>query len=138
MMTDDEAKDFYGATAEEWLKRWNEGRGVWSIEMGGLGPGYEQALQMCAARLIFWMVENKPDASGWADAEQWKAASERIEAWSHEDAELRALGLSGAQYGAALQIAARFYRDGPWAAIQSAPADRHIQVSKTFPGTVAA
>lgn len=34
----------YGKDAQEWLSRWDEGRSVWSISMGGFGPGYEQAL----------------------------------------------------------------------------------------------
>src|SRR5581483_2130454 len=36
----------YGTNAADWLARWDAGRAVWSIEMGGLGPGYEQCIHI--------------------------------------------------------------------------------------------
>src|SRR3990172_3354015 len=44
--------ELYGADAADWLKRWDEGRGVWSIEMGGLGPGYEQCIHITCAEIL--------------------------------------------------------------------------------------
>src|SRR5690349_6978437 len=41
-------EESYGKDAAVWVARFDEGRSVWSIEMGGLGPGYEQALQITA------------------------------------------------------------------------------------------
>ena len=29
--------------AAEQLRRWDAGDSIWTVEMGGLGPGYEQA-----------------------------------------------------------------------------------------------
>lgn len=42
----------YGKTVEDVLRRWDEGSSVWSVEMGGLGPGYEQCIQVLAMELI--------------------------------------------------------------------------------------
>src|SRR5271166_5092790 len=38
--------------AKEQLRRWDNGDSIWSIEMGGFGPGYEQALQICAIEIV--------------------------------------------------------------------------------------
>ena len=47
-------EDFFGAapTAQEQLKRWDEGRSIWTISMGGLGPSYEQAIQVLAIEIV--------------------------------------------------------------------------------------
>ena len=37
---------------KEALKWWDEGKSVFSIEMGGLGPGYEQCIHICVFELI--------------------------------------------------------------------------------------
>ena len=56
MMTQQEADKFYGKDAVEWLRRWDAGEGVWSIEMGGIGPGYEQCIQITAAEILRYMI----------------------------------------------------------------------------------
>ena len=35
-MTLKQKKSFYGETPEEWLRRWDDNEGCWSIEMGGM------------------------------------------------------------------------------------------------------
>jgi hypothetical protein len=132
--TEQEAKEFYGADAAEWLARWDAGDTVWTIEMGGLGPGYEQALQIAAAEIIRFMLAQAYNASAWEDKDFWKKTREEIEQWSFADGPIKELGLSGAQWGAAMNIAVNFYRDGPVKALTDDNLkDRHIQVSKTFP-----
>jgi len=129
----------YGADAQDWLKRWDDGDTVWSIEMGGLGPGYEQCIHITCAEIIRWMLTNKPDASKWEDTNAWKADRERIEQFSFSDPAIRELGLSGAQWGAALNLACQLYNRGPRAVLNDERVkDRHIQVQKHFPGSKAA
>lgn len=38
-------------TARELVSQWDSGETIWSIEMGGLGPGYEQAIQILAVEI---------------------------------------------------------------------------------------
>jgi hypothetical protein len=120
----------YGKDAQEWLNRWDEGRSVWSVSMGGFGPGYEQAIQIAAVEVVRFLLEKAYDASLWSNAEVWKGVSKEIETEMFN--RLDKLGLSGAQYGASVNLATVIYRQGP-AYVKSAPSDRQIQVSKNFP-----
>lgn len=126
--------DLYGADAADWLRRWDEGKTVWSIEMGGLGPGYEQAIQVTIAEILRHLLAKKYDSSKWGDEKAWQKDVESIRNASFENTMIGKLGLSGAQHGAALTVAARLYRDGPRKVLNSMPEKkRHIQVSKDFP-----
>lgn len=128
----------YGADAAEWLKRWDGGGTVWSIEMGGLGPGYEQAIQVTVAEILRWFLEHKPDLSLWEDETVYRAQREEMDKWSFANPTIKALGLSGAQFGAAVSLASKLYRDGPRHVMQvKSIKDRHIQVSRNFPGMAA-
>lgn len=133
---DEEFRDIqlYGLDAADWLSRWDAGRGVWSIEMGGLGPGYEQCIQITTAEILRHLLEAQYDHSAWDDKERWKADRDKIEQYSFQSEEIKRLGLSGAQWGAALNLAAMLYARGPRQIMgDSRVKDRHIQVSKTFP-----
>ena len=130
----------YGADAAEWLARWDAGRSVWSIEMGGIGPGYEQCIQIVAAEVLRWLLDNKLDAaSRWNDQAAWDSERERISAYGLEQPLIKSLGLSGAQWGAGVSLATRIYMDGP-RKVMTTPEiqDRKIQVSKNFPSYAAA
>lgn len=129
----------YGADAADWLKRWDSGRSCWSIEMGGLGPGYEQCIHITLAEILRHMLTKQYDATAWTDEAAWKRDREEINTMSHENATIKALGLSGAQWGAALQLACKFYMEGPRTIMTDERVkDRHIQVSRTFPQSAAA
>lgn len=126
--------DTYGADAADWLKRWDDGGSVWSIEMGGLGPGYEQCIHITTAEILRHMLASQYDAEKWEDRETWERDRKEIEAVGFANARIEALGLSGAQWGAAMNLALRFYRDGPRAVMTDKRVkDRHIQVQRTFP-----
>lgn len=129
----------YGADAADWLARWDAGKGVWSIEMGGLGPGYEQCIHITAAEVLRYLIANKVDCATQYEGDAWKELRSAIDKslWANE--QITALGLSGAQAGAAMSLATKLYKDGP-RKIMNEPSikDRHIQVSKHFPGVVAA
>lgn len=127
-------KELYGADAKEWLARWDGGKSVWSIEMGGLGPGYEQAIQVTAAEILRHIISVGYDSTQWDDSEKWKADCDSIRKASFDNEVINKLGLSGAQYGAASQIATKIYMDGPIKIMNNPDIkDRHIQVSKNFP-----
>lgn len=124
----------YGADATEWLKRWDGGKTVWSISMGGLGPGYEQAIQITVAEILRHLLERNYDASAWADSEKWQFDRKEIEAAGLANTKIGELGITGAQWGAAMNMALQLYRRGPRAIMADEQVkDRHIQVSRTFP-----
>ena len=122
-------------TVSEALAKWDAGESVFSVEMGGLGPGYEQAIQILAFELMraFGSVEI---ADGLSEDEWqilWEGELKRI-----RDATTDALnakyGYSGAQVGAATNLALCVIRQGYRAALRNeAVKDRLIQVSQEFP-----
>lgn len=123
----------YGADAVEWLKRWDSGRSVWTIEMGGLGPGYEQGIHVLCAEVLRVWIDQKIDATKWTEADEWKKAHEIADKHCIALPAIDALCLSGAQWGAAINIAHHLYKRGPRNVMADPEVkDRHIQVSKGF------
>lgn len=120
----------YGADSMDWLARWDAGRSVWSLAMGGLGPGYEQAIQITAAEMLRHIWGDA--AAVMRDAQPETAARARADALV--DPRLDPLGLSGAQWGAAAALAARLFTWGPRKMFTDPKMkDRMISVSKDFP-----
>lgn len=127
-------REIYGSSVVDWLSRWDAGKGVWSISMGGLGPGYEQAIQVTVAELVRIMLGAPFDAGDWENLEVWERDRDAIRVKAFENDVINSMGLSGAQYGAALSLAAKLYMDGPIAVMTNESLkERHIQVSKHFP-----
>lgn len=130
-MTDAEEK-LYGVDAKELLARWDEGESIWSLTMGGIGPGYEQAIQILAVELtrealLSWYHSPKPtEAEVWAKVEP---VVRRIDPLCG--------GFSGAQVGAARKLSWWWLSKGPAWVQQEAKRrgedDRCILVSRTFP-----
>lgn len=119
--------EMYGRDATEWLSRWDAGRGVWSITMGGFGPGYEQCIQITASEILRWLLKHTPDLSAY---DTWK----RVDAEVMSSHPVSGLGLSGAQWGAARNLASQLYRNGPRGLMtDDRGKERHIQVSRNFP-----
>lgn len=126
--------ELYGASAADWLSRWDEGRGVWSIEMGGMGPGYEQAIQITAAEVLRHLLDAEYDSGAWQAAETWQRDRKSIEDAGFANERVKTLGLSGAQWGAAVGLATALYRQGPRQIFTDPKIkDRKIQVSRLFP-----
>jgi len=133
-MNKEQQSEFFGKDSAEWLKRWDAGDGVWSIEMGGLGPGYEQCIHITMAEILRFMLEKKYDVSRWEDKDKWATDRDEIEKFGLFNPIVKELGLSGAQWGAAMNLAAMFYRHGPVHVMNDERVkDRHIQVQRTFP-----
>lgn len=109
-------------TVQEALVKWDAGEAVWSIEMGGLGPGYEQAIQILVWELVRDAEPIPKDGTleGWGE----KAISR---------ADKTCLGFSGAQVGAAKAVASRFLSDGYEETLAKLPQDRRILVSTDWP-----
>jgi hypothetical protein len=124
----------YGADARDWLTRWDEGRIVWTIQMGGLGPSYEQCIHITCAEILRYWFASDTKVEDFETDEQCKAISERTREASFKNATIDKLGLSGAQYGAAQNIASFLFRRGPRFVMNDPMVkSRHIQVQRNFP-----
>jgi nitrogen fixation protein len=137
---DQEYRDaqMYCKDATEWLRRWDSGESVWSVEMGGLGPGYEQAIQITAAEILRDLLNRAIydyRADKWeTDEDQWVRDRDCIEKHVCGKDPVKKLGLSGAQWGAALSLAINLYRRTPIVVLTDpAVKGREIRVSRTFP-----
>lgn len=116
----------YPKTITAALKEWDSGGAVWSVVMGGLGPGYEQAIQVTVIEMLRDALTSKVPKG---DAGAFTASAEKTVTRINEDV----LGLSGAQFHAALDLAFKFYSQGWKKTIESAPEDRRMQVSNRWP-----
>lgn len=130
----------YTQTAQEWLEKWDKNKICWTIEMGGMGPGYEQCIHITVAEVLRFLLAENPDHTKWVDdpedeqaPESWPIWREKIRDSLLSNPVINKLGLSGAQAGAAMSLGTRFYMKGPAVAFTEVPNDRLIQVSKRFP-----
>lgn len=121
-------------TITEMLKAWDDGETIWSVELGGLGPGYEQAIQVAAiefARAGKDMPRTEDDEK---DTHAFDVlCSKRLKALDDSLG-----GLSGAQYSAAKWLAWQWcFNGGPKRLQERAriegKEDDTIQVSNTWP-----
>jgi hypothetical protein len=102
--------------------------------MGGLGPGYEQAIQIAVAEFLRIIIAESFDHRTWGDKDAWATDRDKINELAHKSESISGMGLSGAQAGAALSVATQFYMRDPWVALSDdGIKDRLIQVSKEFP-----
>jgi hypothetical protein len=124
--------DWKSATNEDALAEWDRGGSVWSCELGGLGPGYEQCIQIMGFEFLRAMLADPFDYSKADDKDQWKAYIDKIEGMPGPKSVIEQLSPSGAQFGAAMNIASVFARNGYSKGMDMVPEDRRIQVSKDF------
>lgn len=127
--------ELYPATIEDALKRWDEGHLVWTIEMGGIGPSYEQAIQVGIIELCRRIKDvDLPDSS--EENEQGESKLNDV-----LDGHLRLVckevdtldGLSGAQAGAIKNLAYNYKIHG-WAhTLEKVGKERLIMVSNCWP-----
>ena len=123
----------YVATAREYVERWDKGDSVWTFEMGGLGPGYEQAIQVLVVELCRDNLDRPlPDKGD----EAWRAWGDDTVMRINKDVG----GFSGAQVGAAISLAVKYLTEGPRTFFARAKAEggeeasaRMIQVSNAWP-----
>ena len=118
-------------TAAEALEKWDKGESVFTVEMGGMGPGYEQAIHILAFEFIREFKDR--DWSKTLDEDGLHVISEEMDAFAFANKTCMSLGPSGAQHGAAKQMAFQYMQYGYQYMVDKAPQDRRIQVSKNFP-----
>lgn len=130
-METETAPSLYPTSPKDAVERWDRGDTVWSVEMGGLGPGYEQAIQVFMIEILReYVMRGQKDYS----AEEWGAMCDAV--LKTMDDKLG--GLSGAQYGAARWLAYQFVFKG-WEQVKAdlkkhdEKDDRWIQVSSYWP-----
>jgi hypothetical protein len=124
-------------TARSALAKWDAGDSLFTIEMGGLGPGYEQAIHVAVMETIRILLEcdceNRFQLAREADR---KPALDAVDTALMEANRSQGLRLSGAQAGAAKSLVYHVMWDG-WRvtmlAMKNKDGDRMIQISKAFP-----
>jgi hypothetical protein len=117
------------------IQKWDAGETISTIEMSGLGPGYEQALQTCAVEFV--RVASRQPIVLLPSVEEW---SERWDNALHRFDEALG-GLSGAQVGAAKALARAFLEEGPDLsafAKEKGITDRSMFISNHWPDVNAA
>ena len=96
-------------TLEDVLKVWDAGDIVTSIEMGGMGPGYEQAIQIG----VFGLAKEIKDVVLPEDSDKLETMLDQfLRVVMDEDSTGFLNGLSGAQAGAIKSLAYHFATDG--------------------------
>lgn len=113
-------------TAADALKLWDEGRPVHTVEMGGIGPGYEQVIQIGAFEIIRALKGKKLPEEGEALNALFDDEMHRI------NREFK-LGMSGAQAGASKNLAYFALKNGWRNTLNEVEDDRRILVSKHWP-----
>ena len=120
----------YAETVHEQIRRWDAGDSIWTIEVGGLGPSYEQAIQIAAIEI----ARACKDLVGLKKKDEESTNRFRL---AYQD-RLKGMGLSGAQVGAAEWLAFQWCANGgPRMLIQRAKLEgkenQVIQATKYFP-----
>jgi len=121
----------FNKTWQEVAKDWNDGKNVWSGEMGGIGPGYEQCIQTLIFEILTDWDESQPVVvkDGAEYSPQFKEYADEI---SYK-CSARLGGMTGAQVGAAQSLAGQFIYFGYQNMMEKLPDDRLIQVDKNWP-----
>ena len=112
------------------VEKWKRGSIVLSAELGGIGPGYEQAIQVLLWEIMArWPFDELPEPVG---SHLPPAYADHVERVVNElnDA---CCGFSGAQVGAAKSTAWQFMKYGYADMMAKLDRDRIITVSKRFP-----
>ena len=122
--------------AREQLRRWDAGESIWTIEMRGLGPGYEQAIQVLAIEIVRDNID-KPLPKEKQALDEWGYSTVSRIDYKLPDGTYSCFGYSGAQVGAARDLAYRWLKVGPAACLKSCEDKwRHIQASNKWPRVI--
>ena len=129
--------EMYGADAADWLRRWDRRTNRVVYLDGGIGPGYEQSIQITTAEMLRHLLA-KADNQQAMKIGVWILAWGEIDTMASTNPRITALGLSGSQWQAAKNLAEQLYTRGPRAVMTDERVkDRQIQVNRTFPGATA-
>jgi hypothetical protein len=120
--------------AREQLRRWDAGESIWTIDMGGMGPGYEQAIQVLAIEIVRDNLNKPLPEVTSAAGKTW--GYDTVERIDHKlpNGKYACGGFSGAQVGAARFLAWQWLKVGPAALLKSPQLKkRRIQASNFWP-----
>lgn len=125
-------------TAAQLLAAWDEGDSIHSLEMGGLGPGYEQAIQILAVEFTRAAMDNFESREGESLKEEGERFKKLCNETLTEDLDNDIGGATGAQFGAACWLAYQWSMGGgPKGLIEKAKTegqeDRVTLVSRAWP-----
>lgn len=112
-------------TAREALSRWDAGELLFTVEMDGLGPSYEQAIHIGVFEIIRDNLGKRLPKNGKPLGDFGDKTLSRLDE--------KIGGFNGAMWCAARTLAARYLVFGYAKTLESVPAKRHIQISKKFP-----
>lgn len=114
----------------ELLAEWDAGKEVRTVSMGGLSEGYERAIHTAAFEIIRYWDKHPVDlARAEIDADYKRLKTEELDAGI--STEIEGLGLSGAQFGAAMNVAAVFSRQGYQKGLAMVDPSRIISIAKS-------
>lgn len=116
--------------AKALLERWDGGDTISTVEMGGLGPGYEQAIQLLAVEIV---RDNITAAVPKEAPTDWGETTLRRLEEAEKNGRAKHMGFSGAQFGGARNLAYAWLTRGTTAVQQEVPIGRRIIASKAWP-----
>jgi hypothetical protein len=127
-------------TCVELIEKWDRGETIWSLELGGMGPGYEQAIQVAAVEFLRSALEQNykpPDPKDDPDNDLLNKQWDELCNAALKPIDEKLGGLTGAMYGQAKWLSWQWYKRGPAGferlARTKGEEDRLIQVSKAWP-----
>ncbi len=111
------------------MDKWDKGENVFTIEMGGIGPSYEQAIHIAVFEVIRELHNKKlPDVKT-----QQEKLQKVFDDVLRNNKKIKNLHISGAQAGAITEVAYKAMTIGWQEMLSTVPSDRKIQVTKSFP-----
>lgn len=115
-------------TNVEVLEAWDAGEPINSVEMGGFGEDYEYVIQFMAFEFLRCMLENY----SYGSIENDIMFSEYLDSIANDTLKnyAREEGVSGHQWNAAGYIAGMFIKLGYEWALEKAPEDRIITITR--------
>jgi len=119
-------------TLKELLTMWDDGQTIWAPQLGGLGPGYDQAIMVATIEFAREALSHGEKIK--RTPEVWAEICDHV-----TNTNPLVKGISGAMYGVAKWLAARWYYDGPRRVIQDynreGQGHKILQYSRHFPGS---
>lgn len=118
-------------TNKELLEAWNNNEPIKVCSMGGFGEGYERAIYIIAMTILNELEKNPYDYDEVpVDEEKWKKYMREVDNTKAVRKSFNDVGASGAQVGAAWNIATVFNRNGYEKGYDMIPEDRRIVMTK--------
>lgn len=115
-------------TVAEVIQCWDEGGSFRTVNVGGLGPSYDQAIQILVVEILRATLGQAHDTDSFSDVAQKVCA----------DIDDSVGGLTGAQFMSGRSLAWRAYAVGWAEMLAEIPNDRFCMVSRDFPQAPAA